>query len=395
MQLSFRFTGDLDCRGHARAVNGFWLPVASRLRVIANLYSSGKKKSAKAHARQLLQWHRAKIWAAGLAIGFDDIDAIHALSREIDCFASDARGTVEWWQEPKRSGRGFRPVCKLPPRLLAEHYLVKLVLEAQLVPNQHLYGIKRRGRDVEAQQIKRAAEEGYRWCSVGDLRDCFQSVDPEALYDTLPLPRNVIGNCLDYRRLTFQQTIENEADTIPFTHRRPNGPRGLIQGSPTSNVALALLLNDLPAAVAPHDCKVFLISDNLFIASRDQETGRMINTLVQEYFSGHRAGPFELHQTHSSAIENGIEHQGYFFQAHETGVSIEPTHVGYENIYRALNEAFAQAEDEGNCRPLFFALHRRLSGYNAWTSRRQFAEAVIHLFPDEALRPAATEFDEC
>lgn len=337
----------------------------------------GRNTLARAKTRSFLNCKEGKFWAAGKAIGFIELDEVQALSEQLDCFSNAPREPVNWYWKRKGASGGRRPICILSPRAMAENYLVKLALEAQFIAPSFMFGIKGRGRDDEARQIAEAIQDGFRWSVTADIRECFQSVCEEELYQKLPVPRAVIENCLDTRRMEFHHI---EGDVQGNVSRR-DGPRGLIQGSPVSNVVLAFLLSEIGDVIAPHDCRAFLFCDNLIVTSKDEMTVRMIDALVQEHFSGHQAGPFHLHSQECRSIAEGWEQIGYQFSVTENRVSIEPTHAAFERIYGRLANAYVEAELQASLEPLEIALANSISGYDAWTEKTSFEEEVRYGYP--------------
>jgi hypothetical protein len=180
-------------------------------------------------------------------------------------------------------------------RLKAQHYLIKDVMEAIYQPQSHIFDVPGRGRDMAARAVKAALEAGYKHCFLGDVRDCYQHVSVGSFADLLPLPRSVIENCLNPRNLTLTESCATSFTSSYSAQRtRANGPRGLLQGSPASNIILAMLFGSLAMRIEPHDCVVINVSDNFLVAAKDDATLEMIIALLREYLREHPAGPFEL-----------------------------------------------------------------------------------------------------
>lgn len=351
--------------------------VASERRGLAHRLTRAYLASNSARVLATRKTELASLLAyAGLPAAFDDIIQLSALVNPFSLHGEPVR----WRFHPKRSGRGYRTVCTLPWRLKAAHYLIGDVLHARLTPGDHIFDWRRRGRDREAWQIQAALEQGFEWCFVGDLTNCFQSVKTDALYDILPLPAAVIEHCLDYRHLTFAYGHSN--DVHRHDAREWDGPRGLLQGSPASNIVLAWLFNDLPSAMPP-GCAPFLISDNVLVAAHSEQECRAIEQHLSGYFAGHPAGPFTLTGKISS-LDDEIEHVGYAYSRGENGVIITPAHDGHERMMArflaALREDLSMARDE----PLraLRCLQEALSGYRAWSpdDRQATVEAHVHEF---------------
>lgn len=249
---------------------------------------------------------------------------------------------VFWELQPKQSGSGHRVICTPPPGLKARSYLIKDVLQARFQLEPHLFDLKLRGRDQAARAIKEALEAGYTKCFVGDVRDCYQHVRIETLANLLPLQRAVVENSLDYRNLTLRERGASVNCGGLYTAEGPrwNGPRGLLQGLPSSNIILAILFNSLAAHLSPHDCRVVLYGDNVFLAAPNDETLGTIIAAVRDYFHTHPAGPFDL-KTSSRVVypEDGFEFLSYFLSFSNGQAHIDFGTAGWQKMETAIEDA--------------------------------------------------------
>ncbi|WP_127611139.1 reverse transcriptase domain-containing protein [Croceicoccus ponticola] len=307
-------------------------------------------------------------WAAIRTLSDEAGDsAVNRLSAQADPFTAK-NGIVPFEWQAKNSGRGFRPICSPPPALAACSYLIKDVLEARFQPERHIYDIKGRGRDAAIGAVKEALEAGYSHCFIGDVRDCYQSVRMDNLYNLLPLPRLVIGHCLDYRNLTFRE--KGVRHSCVYSHgsvgRRWNGPQGLLQGLPSSSIILATLFNSLAAQIAPHDCHAVLYGDNLFLAAQDGQTLSAIIALCREYFEEHPAGPFDL-RNHPGCVEpeDGFNFLSYFVAARGSRITIHMSHRAWSDMEDAIDIAVQEdiARGDGNPRSSEQVIRDHFSGF--------------------------------
>ncbi|MDI3335088.1 hypothetical protein QKW60_01600 [Defluviimonas aestuarii] len=203
---------------------------------------------------------------------------------------------VMWWPSSKRSG-GHRIKCELPPELKAVHYLLKPVLEQLYQRSENVFGVKHFGRDAAAGEVKRLQNEGYCFAAVTDVVDCYQSVNPDALYE-LPLPKEVIRRTLDLREIPTERDrkyrvaahVLYSLGTTLITHNA-SGPRGLIQGSPLSGLILAWLLNGIPTR---DDARVLLCFDNLIVLAKTADGTRTMADTLAAHFERCSAGPLAL-----------------------------------------------------------------------------------------------------
>ena len=203
---------------------------------------------------------------------------------------------VRWRLDPKRKG-GHRIICKLPLELKAAHYLLKPPLEQLYERSEHVYGVKHFGRDTAAGEVKRLQNNGYRFAALTDVVDCYQSVNPDALYE-LPIPKEVIRRTLDLRKIPAEMDREHRVPahvlyalgTTMNTHNA-SGPRGLMQGSPLSGLLLAWLLNDVPTS---DEARVLLCFDNLIVLAKTPDGARTMAETLAVHFERCSAGPLAL-----------------------------------------------------------------------------------------------------
>lgn len=251
------------------------------------------------------------------------------------------------WHAQKKSSGGERYICTLPLELKALHYMLKRPLEHLFDRNANIYGVKSFSRDDLATEIKTLQNAGYVHIATTDVIDCYQSVDPDAIYQ-LPLPREVIRNTLDTRNIEFERTTGNGTATgsdstllLDNTTYKASGPSGLIQGSPISGIILAWLLNGIPSR---DSARVFLCFDNLIVlANTPSETRAMVNTLVA-HFEQCSAGPLALCDP-EFADNEPIEFLGYLFDPERKDIGIADR--GRERLLKTLNEA--EREHEAAC----------------------------------------------
>jgi hypothetical protein len=330
----------------------------------------------------------AKLHAAARVLPFSATDgAIRRLAGRVQSFAHTSAPVI-WRYEPKRSNTGYRIVCDLPDALKASHYMINDVLQACYTPSDHIFDIRGRGRDDAARAVKAALEAGYIWCFVGDVRDCYQHVSPSALLD-LPLPRLVIESTLEYHHLCLRRSpIANPAIGCRLPRvPRWNGPQGLLQGSPASNIILAQFFKSMGAAVEPHDCKLIVYSDNILIAAKSDEARNAITALIREYLHEHPAGPFDLKDNSRNVpLGEAFEFLGYRLAPSETSVHISMSFWGQERLHDTIEEATERdiARGDGRATETVEAITDHFGGYRAIDNWELLREEAIRA-ADEAV----------
>jgi len=224
---------------------------------------------------------------------------------------------IRWNYQPK-SSRGVRQVCSLPTHLKAWNKIVKCLIEAIHSTGPHIADCRGRGRDWQIKQITQVLTRRGLSVVVADVTNAFASVQPDALYQFLNLPDELIRGALDARSFTFSHNIEKSRGEVSSKYPRlrlPNSgmpPQGLMQGSPTSNAVFGLLLIDLPDQL-PENLGCFVYCDNIVVVTEDERTAQSVNYALAEYFIRHPAGPFSIKSEIECYNAFGFDHLGYWF----------------------------------------------------------------------------------
>lgn len=283
------------------------------------------KKRVRSEVRRYLSSDDARLSAALRALGGEPVESA---AREL-CANVNAWGRqyepIPWYRKPKRNG-GYRPLNILPPRLKAVHYMSADGLKAQFTPSAGMFGVAGTSRDGAARALNAAQNEGLTYLAKIDIIDCFQSISPESLYQ-LPLPKEVIRRALDTRNLMFRELCpRTDVGDSPrlygptVTPQSEGGPRGLMQGSPASNIILAWLLRGLPA---PDDARVLIYTDNIAVAARDPDRCRAIVVSLVGSLHDCPAGPLHLcDPVFASPGTDPLEFLSYEFDPERSGIGI-------------------------------------------------------------------------
>lgn len=235
--------------------------------------------------------------------------------------------SIRWYPKTKTDGSS-RPICILPPALKAVHYLIREVISRQTTPNGTLYGIPGASRDDLARQLKRLQNSGYVYLAKTDVIDCYQSINPDALY-SLPLPQEVTRRALDTRSLCFSVTHHPDnasqakqdfgsSGSIYEIDHNVSGPKGLMQGSPASGVVLAHLLVGLSDSA---DEKVMICFDNIVIAARTPAGTRAMADTLAAHLERCPAGPLAMCEP-EYADSRPLDFLGYRFDPNREDIGI-------------------------------------------------------------------------
>ncbi|WP_217357065.1 hypothetical protein [Ruegeria arenilitoris] len=296
-----------------------------RANAIHSATTSGKRLQPV--ARDFLRSPHAKLVSAYKALGGSaDPDQVRALSMQVNAWATDYP-PIRWYPKTKPDGSS-RPICMLPPALKAAHYLIREVISQQTVPNGKLFGIPGASRDDLARQLKQLQNSGYVYLAKTDVIDCYQSINPDALY-SLPLPQEVTRRALDTRSLCFSVTHHPDnasqakqdfgsSGSIYEIDHNVSGPKGLMQGSPASGVVLAHLLIGLPDRA---DTKVMICFDNIVIAARTPAGTRAMADTLTAHLERCPAGPLAMCEP-EYADDTPLDFLGYRFDPNRNDIGI-------------------------------------------------------------------------
>lgn len=169
--------------------------------------------------RQFLRGNAVRLSAVLRALP-DDVD--QQTAQQLEAITDPWKAAYEKisWHKKRKATGGTRPVCALPPDLKAAHYMIADALKAQFTPRAHIYGVTGRSRDDAARDLKDAQNAGLNYLAKLDIVDCFQSINPDSLYQ-LPLPKEVIRRALDTRNMRFEEKgtrHREDTQSTPFRY---------------------------------------------------------------------------------------------------------------------------------------------------------------------------------
>lgn len=221
--------------------------------------------------------------------------------------------------------------------------MAKEMIEAQYEPGAHIYDWKGRGTARCIIQLISAMDMENSWVLLADVRDCYDSVNFDAIYSFGVLPEIFIRANMDARTRRFRRkacqhmagNVEHQEDAIcplcAYT-AEPVVWRGLMQGSAASNALLAMLFDDLPSHL-PRGLQTFVSADNIAIVAPTMEACREAQFALDRYMSDHRAGPLSLSVDHFGQARSGFEWLGYSVRWTARGWSIRHSS---NNLFRAI-----------------------------------------------------------
>lgn len=280
----------------------------------------------------------------GLGVGQAN-EALKSASR-MNLFEAH-RSPIKWWYMPKASGRGHRKICSLPPRLKVSQIIAKDVLHALHTPRDYIFDWPGRGGCPAATaRLREVINGGARYILVADVRDCYESFNPQFIYDRGLLPSELVQSALDSRQFRYHHVVRDNDPSIMEGHTEHPNPQGLLQGGAASSALLAIAFDDLadhlPTGVTP-----IVYSDNIVLACRRRgECDEAEETLSRFLLNGCSAGsfslriekiwfrsnPFDSSDPEAAGWDREFEQFGYWFQP---GNSNEcKIHISEKNIRR-------------------------------------------------------------
>ena len=324
-------------------------------------------------------------------------------------------GVVPWSAMPKK-GDTHRPIVNLPTALKARHYMIAHLIATQFDVPSFIYGLKGKGRDDLVTEVKRFLEDGYVHVQHADIKDCFDSINLEALY-SLPLAKGDIENSLFPDNLRLVQRVATERTPIaPGTatttgttrgtimgSASTSGPKGLLQGSPASNIILAYLLRELKVK-EDNDVKLLLYSDNFLLMSRTEKALLAEGQSLAEQLDQSPFGPLVLVNKDRSA-DAYFEFLGYGFQPDPTSKTweITPSQSNWDKLDQRHEIAVKADLDHRYIYPFHgdAAVRHFLTGFKSTTSPNELFEMYRTiglrdlLLNEQALRANLRWYYEC
>lgn len=253
-------------------------------------------------------------------------------ARAVDLF-SPSEEIVEWYPMSKGNGRGFRLVCEFGPELTLRQKIIAPVVDLQLTSPEAFYDRKGAGAPSAVLAVINAIHEIGPYILSADIKDCFPSINFDAVYQLGILPPEVVRYALDYRHLHLKR---QEAPTDPSQSQsnfrlyssyreadQMEGPRGLLQGSMASNAILRHLLADTVRRVDPR-VKIIVYVDNFFIVGATEEICRAVMRSLICHLAECPAGPLHLKPAEIIHIDDGLDILGYHLLGKANGeVSVQ------------------------------------------------------------------------
>ena len=249
-------------------------------------------------------------------------------------------GMLSCWEEPiapaklyfkKKPGGDLRSLFKYTVFGAAQQYLVLWVLEPRLRLHEGQYAVPGRDWAAAIEKVKEQIRKGYEWVIRGDIKNCYPSMNGDAVLDMLPGPRAVL------RQVILPPMEECITYSSHYAALLDQVRRGLPQGAAsTALVAAAVLapvLDELP------DCVVIVLYVDdfaIFAPSKDAAVETM-NTLREALWAA-PVGNLQLKFCNIHHVAEGFGFLGYHIRGDgEGGVIARPGMTAFEKLEAQLD----------------------------------------------------------
>ncbi len=238
---------------------------------------------------------------------------------------------LSFFHKPRSTG-GVRKICRIGDIERMWHVMARDLVVAQHRPRPHIGDWLGRGRDWQIDQIRSVLTSPRQAVVSADIVKAFASVNVAAVYDLPYLPEPLIRRVIDSRshRFVRRERSEYAYEVHKVACNDHDGalersPSGLLEGSPTSNAVFSVLMDDLPDQLG-EGIHAFVYCDNIILIAPSMLRALQARDALARYLAGHRAGPFEIRSTVTTARVH-FEHLGYSIQQRdgsppEIGLSI-------------------------------------------------------------------------
>jgi hypothetical protein len=302
------------------------------------------------------------------------------------------------WQTKAKSTVGDRPICRMPAQLHLGQVMVKDLINAQLRPSARVFDWTGRGRHRYANSLAHAVEREGPFVATMDIKSCYQSVDPDALYRLSNLlPTELIRWCLDHRNLSFRLVRVNENDGLdPNTSElKPTGPRGLLQGGPASSALLTALIGHSVTEVRQAYCQS--CSDNFAVVGRTPAVVQQAAGELARIVAGYHVGRLVFHDYEVIDARNGFSQLGFDFRLIGNRVRISPNTGNIIKILKRIEERIASVDQTDLAfGPAAFVAEEAVAyGLLPAIDFSEVEEEVEQLWRDQVVRRATCDEPGC
>ena len=207
---------------------------------------------------------------------------------------------------PKKNG-GVRPLATPPiyDRVLQRSITQVLTPALEQLMYRHSHGYRPgRSRITASYDIQAAWRAGYRWVYESDIKNFFDSVNLDHLWDRL--------NAIYHGDPLVECIIGWMRAPVIFQGQKIERKHGLPQGSPLSPLMANLILDDFDGDMKAAGFHLIRFADEFIVLCKDPAEAEKAAQAAKKSLQEHG---LELHpdKSHITAIEEGFKYLGYLF----------------------------------------------------------------------------------
>jgi hypothetical protein len=290
-------------------------------------------------------------------------EEIFRLADRIDLSTACTR-PVPWWckDKEKKSGEA-RKVCNPPTKIRLGQLISRDLIVAQVTPDRCLYDWPGRGIHRHVADIKSALETVGPCAFKLDIRDCYEHVDIDQIYELNLLPPELIRSSIDPRFLRFRQSREVSGNRSPYALAQHNStdPAGLMQGGAASSAIVVTLLGNVSVSF-PTGLWGGGIADDFLGVGTDQSIIDDARGKLARYLTECPLGPSEFHITNVD-VRVGFQHVGCLFMSVDGVVETWIPDAKLDTLIGRMKERIANPSPEDRGRDVDHHIRKALGPY--------------------------------
>ena len=242
----------------------------------------------------------------------------------------DCGEPIERHNEPKASGKGFRPITKFRWRRRALQRLCREIINAMFGPDPSDLMAPGKGTEVASDWMRQRLLDGGRFVVLADLKDFYTNINREEVTRLLGLPRSVVENCIFVPSTTTVTTTATEDLSYPVPLDGAS-LMGLPQGSLVSPMIAGLLLG--PSLRAFAGDRFGTHGDDIAIVACTWAEAKAMQKALVESLKTHPAGPFRLKHCYIMTASDGFDWLKYRFKLiNSAAVSRDVSRMSYRRF---------------------------------------------------------------
>ena len=295
---------------------------------IKNAHEAGKAKKAAYWTRQYLNSLAAKHVAVVTANGKlkkhrkRPKQELRDIAAKLDPWKGSEEKVFVNMKVKENNENEYRTTMDFGIENRGLQYLVGSALMAQADIHQCQYGTIGTSPAVEA--VMKALSDGYVWIAEVDIKNCFPSLDGEALPGLLPLPRKVTeqiitsqslylypGNLLSHTGYgSISEWEKDDCDHDPVSELLFEARQGIPQGSAVSSIVVEMLLAPVVGELS-NIGKVAAYADNILVMAREEKDAVSMLKTLGAALKSHPAGPLKPHMKTPLGKHKSFDFLGY------------------------------------------------------------------------------------